>query len=371
MIGLRSLSASGGIETMARQIAPRLVSMGWPVTVFCRGRYNPSKEQWFGDSGRRVRLTNVPTIYTKHLETITYTFLALIHALFQPCRIVHIHALGPALLSFIPRFFGKKVIVTIHGLDYKRAKWGGLAKVALRIAETLAVKVPHRTVVVSRTLQTYLEMKYPKRIDFIPNGVDHATPAPLDGLKRFEVRSRGYVLFLSRIVPEKGLDLLIEAFRELETDLRLLIVGDAHYDRAYGEALRETAKGDSRILFTGPLFGEEKEEALSNAFLFVLPSYIEGMSIVLLEAMSHGQCPVVSDISENLEVIGSPGSDESVGVSFKSGDASDLRRILKDLIANPARVQEIGEKAREKARREFNWDRIANQYAELYESMIQ
>ncbi|MBN1866653.1 glycosyltransferase family 4 protein [Candidatus Sumerlaeota bacterium] len=365
IIGLRSPAASGGIESMVRQTTLRLARLGFDVKVFCRARYNRRR----GPRVEGVRLVNVPSINTKHLETISYTFLGLALACLGRRRIVHLHALGPCLLAFMPRLFGKKVVVTVHGLDWKRDKWGFVARFALRVAERCAILFANRIVVVSKTLKRYFEARTRKEVVYIPNAVEPAEYLPLDGVGMRELERDGYVLFLGRLVPEKGAHVLIDAFKRVRTDKRLAIVGDARHDRKYGESLVNRAQGCDRIVFLGEMFDDQKERLIANAYLFVLPSFIEGMSIVLLEAMAHGVCPLVSDIEENLEVIASDSGEPCAGVSFRSGDAESLRASIESLLSDPGKTREIGAAARRKATREFNWDAVSDRYAEVYRDL--
>lgn len=366
-IGLRSIgpAAAGGVERAVEELSTRLVKLGHEVTVYTRDRYDlhPSAE-YLG-----VKLRRLPAIYTKHLEAISNTILSVFCAL-RGFDIVHINATGPALLAFLPRLLRKKVLVTVHGLDWKREKWGGIAKISLRLGAWAAAVFPNRTVVVSRTLQKHYRDWLGREVDYIPNGVvlpnaNHVSeiPNPL-GLAK-----NSYILFLSRLVPEKGCHTLIAAFRTLRTDLKLVIVGPPTHSEEYAEELHALARGDSRIVFAGPQFGPSKDALFRDAFLFVLPSTIEGMAIVLLEAMSFGKACLCSNIPENLEVI-QTAQRELVASTFVTEDIADLARRIDELLGQPELATKLGQRALEHVSASFDWERIVRQYVTRYEMLL-
>ena len=367
ILGLRSIGApaSGGIEKAVEELATRFVAAGHSVTVFCRRRY----VQDVGTTYKGVELKALPAIYTKHLEAITNTVFAVLSAL-RSYDVIHINATGPALLSFIPRMLGRRVVVTVHGLDWKREKWGALAKIALRLGSRAAVTFPNRTVVVSRTLHKYYATEFRRSTTYIPNGVTLPTEVTSSVHARFGLVPGEYVLFLSRLVPEKGCHTLIQAFRALETRKKLVIVGAHSHSEDYAESLRRLAEGDERIVFTGPLYGDDKDGIYRGAYFFVLPSTIEGMPLVVLEAMSYGKCCLCSDIEENLELISPQSSphtsEDAYGIRFECGDSRDLTKQMARLLSSPELVQQVGRRAYERVATEFDWGRIAEQYLAVF-----
>lgn len=385
LLGLRSIGApaSGGIERVVEELSTRYAAMGHDVTVFCRARYQAEQRGSF----KGVRIKALPAVYTKHLEAITNTVFAIAMVL-RGYDIVHVHATGPALLSFLPRLFGRKTLVTVHGLDWKREKWGPFARFVLRLGSWAAVTFPNRTIVVSKTLQTHYREHFRKSVEHIPNGISlpclhfsgrSESVANVPDTTSFAYDD--YLLFLGRLVPEKGCHTLIKAFKKLDTKKQLLFVGAESHSQEYVRRLHELAAGDDRIVFTGPLYAQEKDAALRKAYLFVLPSTIEGMAISLLEAMSYGKACVCSDIEENLEVIlpddaqcgadaGESSSPIGYGISFETGNAEDLRSKLSLLIQQPRLVEQIGAAARDYVAAEFNWDRIAREHLEVYEATL-
>lgn len=387
ILGLRSIGPEslGGIEKVVEELSVRYVKAGHEVTVFVRARYARN----VGEDYEGVRLKALPAIYTKHLEAITNTVAAILYSL-RGFDVIHINALGPALLAFIPRLFGKKVVVTIHGQDWKREKWSRFASWVLRIGERAAVYFPQRTIVVSRTLKNYEKEKFGKDVVFIPNGVvlPEIGDAPVSN--QLGLGKNEFVLFLSRLVPEKGCHDLIKAFQQLNTTKKLVIAGAPSHSQSYADQLRKLAADDDRIVFAGPLYGEKKDEAFRNACFFVLPSTIEGMAIVLLEAMGYGKCCLCSDIDENLEVIfpfvtnidakveatrlltapKETPPENMFGSCFRSGNVEDLASNLKFLFENEDVVEILGNRARNLVADRHNWDRIAQEHLSVYAELV-
>ena len=367
------------------ELSTRLVRLGHEVTVFCRGRYAGDA----GGSYHGVRLRPLPAIYTKHLEAFTNTVAAVVCAL-RGFDVIHVNATGPALLSFLPRLFGRKVVVTVHGLDWKREKWGFVARWALKLGAWASVAFPQRTIVVSQTLRHHYATRYRRKTVYIPNGVTLPPAEDEWSVERLGLVPGEYILFLSRLVPEKSCHTLIEAFKSLVTRKKLVIVGPPTHSKDYEGFLHKIAAGDDRIVFTGPLFGVDKDAVYRGAYCFVLPSTIEGMALVLLEAMSYGKCCLCSDIEENLEVI-VPSAERWLGKGpghaglpsafaeqaalahgfwFKVGNVASLANALRYLLDRPAEVEAMGQKARRFVATQFNWDVIATQYSTEYGEVV-
>ena len=365
MIGLRGIPVSqisGGVEKAVEEISTRLARRGHQVTVFCRSKYRTSNQFTF----KGVQLKNLPSIYSKHLEAISHTGLCTLATLFSDFDIIHFHALGPSLLSFLPRLFLKKTVVTVHGLDWKRAKWGLLATHVLKMGEFSSIYFPNRTIVVSKTLQKYYKEKYKKDVIYIPNGIDIPNYHPDRKFNKFGLENNGYLLFLSRIVPEKGCHHLINAFKKIGTDKKLVIVGPSTYSADYLISLKRLAENDERIIFLGSLYGSDKNEIFNNAYLYILPSEIEGLPITLLEAMSWGKAALVSDIPENLEVICPDGALEKFGFYFKNKDINDLKEKINYILNNPSVAAEVGNRAKQFVIKNYNWDIITKKTEQVY-----
>ena len=359
MVGSRGIpTAYSGIETSLADLCPRLASRGHRIVVYCRKSYG------LPGSYQGVKLVSLPSIGTKHLDTISHVFLSVAHLLArESVDVVHFHAVGPTLLSWVPRLGNKKVIATVHGEDWRREKWGLAAKSVLRLGEIASVRIPHRTIVVSRTLQRHYRESYGISVDHIPNGVAIRPPRPPKLIRsRYGLRGNDYLLFVGRLVPEKGCHYLLEAFRNLGGELRLVVAGNASHTNRYVETLRRQAPPG--VLFTGHLSGEILEELFSNALLFVLPSTVEGLSVSLLEAMAFGRCVVVSDIPENRDVVC------EAGLVFKNRDAGDLGRVIRAILRQPELIRVSGQRAREMILKNYDWDEIARATEAIYQSVF-
>ena len=361
MIGLRGIPVkAGGIEYTVDHLSRGLVKLGEEVTVYCRTNCcNPRPKLYKG-----VKLKYLPTINTKYTESIIHTSLATIDATFGKYDIIHYHAMGNGLFSFFPRLFGKKTVVTLHGLDWEREKWGFIAKTYLKFCERLIVYFPNSVISVSRKIKDYYMDKYSKSVEYIPNGVKFEKSLSITNLRRYGIKKGEYLLFVGRIVPEKGLHYLIEAYKKINTNIKLVIVGDSGHTEGYLKELKALAKGDKNIIFTGPLYDKEKIEAFSNAFFFVLPSTIEGMPIVVLEAMSYGLCPLVSDIKENMDVI------KENGVHFKNKNVGDLQKQLEYMISHKNTIQNIGGRAYDAVKKDYQWGTISKITNEVYDGLV-
>jgi glycosyltransferase involved in cell wall biosynthesis len=347
------VSKYSGIETYYEEVGSRLASIGHEVTAYCRMYFTPpSKEH------RGMRVVRLPTIRSKHLETLVHTFLSTFDALGRGYDVVHYHALGPALFSFMPRLAGKKTVVTVQGLDWQRKKWGRVASAVLRLGERAAVSFPSSTMVVSRTLQNYYREAYGAETAYVPNGgALRGWHAP-NKILEWGLEPGKYILFLGRFSPEKGCDLLVRAYEELETDVKLVMAGAASYCDEYSRGLRRHAS--ERIKMLEWVSGEVLDELLTNAMIFVLPSDMEGLSLALLDAMGAGICVLGSDVMENKEAI------EDAGFTFRRGDGADLGEQLKFLIANPEVRAVAGEAARRRVREHYQWGEIAAGVERVY-----
>jgi len=357
-IGGRGVSSKySGIETYYEEVGKRLAGMGHEMTAYCRTYFTPPMEECNG-----IRVVRLPTIRSKHLETVLHTFLSTLHVLRQPCDVVHYHALGPALFSFIPRLVGKKTVVTVQGLDWQRRKWGRVASAVLRIGERAAVILPSATMVVSHVLQRRYRDNYGADTSYVPNGGLLRERSRPERLSEWGLETGSYILFLGRFSPEKGCHLLVEAYEQLNTDVKLVMAGASSYCDDYARKIRAHA-GD-RIKIMDFVSGEALDELLCHAMLFVLPSDLEGMSLALLDAMGAGLCVLTSDVPENREAI------EDAGFTFRRGDVADLAERLRFLIANPAVREAAGEAAKRRIQEQYQWNHVAAEIERGYFKML-
>lgn len=276
--------------------------------------------------------------------------------------VVHIHAEEPAFFSWIPKLFGKKVVVTIHGLDWSREKWkSGFGSKFIRQGEKNAVKYADEIIVLSKGVQDYFERTYGRKTHFIPNGVNRPViRQPQLITDKFALTKDSYILFLGRLVPEKGIRYLVEAFKEVKTDKKLVIAGGSSDTDDFTAELKNLAEGDDRIIFTGFVQGQLLDELYSNAYIYTLPSDLEGMPLSLLEAMSYGNCCLVSDILECTEVV------EDTAIIFKKSDVSDLKKKLQKACEQPETVKRLKEQAADYICRKYNWDDVVKETVKLY-----
>lgn len=368
MIGQKRIpSREGGVEVVVTELSTRLSACGYSVEAYNRSGYHVSGKEFDDGRGKLykgVRIITVPTFENGKLNAIVYTILATLRALFGHYDVIHYHAEGPCIMLWCPKLFGIRVVATIHGLDWQRAKWGNFASYILKTGEKTAAKYADEIIVLSRNVQDYFKSSYHRETHYIPNGVNRPDRREIKEIgEKYGLEKDGYILFVARLVPEKGLHYLIRAFKEIETDKKLVIAGGSSHSFEYMEKVQEMAAEDNRILMTGFVQGRALEELYSNAYIFVLPSDIEGMAISLLEAMSYGNCCLVSDIKENIEVV------EKNAVAFEKGNVSDLKGKLEMLLADKETVDGYKKKSREFICTKYNWNDVLEQTLALYKKM--
>ncbi|MBN1136649.1 MAG: glycosyltransferase family 4 protein [Anaerolineae bacterium] len=364
-VGQKGIPATfGGIEFHVDELARRLVQRGHRVTVYVRSWYTPRDL----DTYEGVRLVHTPTLRTKHLDAAIHSLTSSLHSLRQTYDLVHYHAMGPSVFAWLPRLQGRRVVVTVHALDWQRVKWGRSARAFLKMTERTALYLSDCTVVISRALERHFMEKYARAVCYIPNGVTVPTPTdPQLICQSYGLQGDDYVLFLARLVPEKRPEWMIRAFLQLATPLRLVIAGADEVHGAYSRTLAALAGADPRVIFAGQVEGRLKEELLSNAHCFVTPSSMEGLPIALLEAMAHGRCCLASDIPAHQEII-DPGRD---GLLFAWDDDRQFARSLHDLLAqSEASRQALGEQARLKVAESYTWDRVTEATEALYARLL-
>lgn len=358
-------SREGGVEIVVEELCSRMVAQGHNVTCYNRGGHHVSGSEY--DSKRLkeykgIRLKTVPTIEKKGLAAVSSSFFAALCCAFGRYDIVHIHAEGPAFFAWLPKLFGKKVIVTIHGLDWQREKWkSGFGSKFIHQGEKNAVKYADEIIVLSKGVHDYFEKIYGRKTVFIPNGVsNHIERKPQIIKNKFGLDKDEYILFLGRLVPEKGIKYLIEAFKQVDTEKKLIIAGGSSDTSEFENEMKELAKEDKRILFTGFVQGQELEELYSNAYVYVLPSDLEGMPLSLLEAMSYGNCCLTSNIPECAEVV------EDKALIFKKADVKDLQSKLQDACDHSEKVDAHKKQATDFICKKYNWDEVVKENMKLY-----
>ena len=366
MLGHKRIpSNEGGVEVVVEALAAGLAQRGHSVTCYNRAGHHicgAEHELAAGSVYRGIRLITVPTLERKGFAAVISSFFAAVRSAFGHYDVVHIHAEGPAFFCWLPKLFGKRVIVTVHGLDWQRQKWnGGFASKFIHLGERCAVWFADEIIVLSENVRQFFLDTYGRATRFIPNGVSAPTrESPRLIEEKWGLQKDGYILYLGRIVPEKGETYLIEAFKQVKTDKKLVIAGGSSDTEYYLKQLRELAAEDERILFTGFVQGQAKDELYSNAYVYTLPSDLEGMPLSLLEAMSYGNCCLVSDIPECAEVV------EEKAVTFRKSSVDDLRDKLQMLCDHPETVAEYQKNAAGFILSKYGWDDVVEKTLALY-----
>ena len=363
MFGQKRLSREGGIEIVAKELCTRMVQNGCTVTCYNRSGHHVSGAEYDNKTEYEgICQKYVPTIEKKGLAAVSSSFFAAFYSAFGKYDVVHIHAEGPAFFAWLPKLFGKKVVVTIHGIDWQREKWkSGFGSKFIRQGEKNAVKYADEIIVLSKGVQDYFKNTYDRDTWFIPNGVNRPEIRKAELItQKFGLTENSYILFLGRLVPEKGIRYLIEAFKNVCTDKKLVIAGGSSDTDSFMKELQESAKEDDRIIFTGFVQGKILDELYSNAYIYTLPSDLEGMPLSLLEAMSYGNCCLVSDIPECTEVV------EDKALIFKKSDIEDLKEKIQDACDYPEKVMKLKQQAADFVCKKYNWDEVVRETMKLY-----
>ena len=361
-MGTRGIPASySGFETCVEQLGQRLVQRGHEVTVYCRSHHITYPEGTY----KGMRLVKLGTLRNKYLDTMVHSLLSSLHALGQRYDIALYFIAGNSPATFIPRLVGTRTILNVDGLDWKREKWPAPAKAYIKFAEYLATKLPNAYLTDSETVQAYYCDRFGTAPPVIVYGSEVEPAPPGETLAQFGLAPDKYVLFVGRLVPENGAHHLVQAFREIETDVKCVIVGDAPYAEEYIRSLHQMAEGDPRIVFTGYVFGRGYAELGSNARIFVETSGVGGTHPALVEAMAFGNCVVVNDHAENVETIG----DAGLAYEGRVGAAS-LRPILEELLSDPDKVERLRQMARDRARSRYTWEAVTDAYERMFYQVL-
>lgn len=366
MIGQKRIpSREGGVEIVVEELSTRMTKLGYDVTAYNRGgKHALDKNQKTKNlkQYKNVKIKKTLTIDKKGLAAMTSSFFGTFKILFSKADVVHYHAEGPSAMIPIIKFLSKKrIIVTIHGLDWQRAKWGGFATKYIKFGERMAAKYADEIIVLSENVKKYFKDNYGRNVHFIPNGVNKPTLLEANKIKnKYNLSKDNYILFLGRIVPEKGIHYLIDAFNNIKTDKKLVIAGGASDTNEYYQELKENSRNNKNIIFTGFVQGKELEELYSNAYIYCLPSDLEGMPLSLLEAMSYGNCCLTSDIDECADVL------EDKGVTFKKSNIKDLSSKLQKLCDDEKLVKKYKDESKEYILNKYNWNDVVKETLKLY-----
>jgi glycosyltransferase involved in cell wall biosynthesis len=363
--GIRGVPANyGGSETAVEEIGWRLAESGARVVVYCRSH----KSEFGGDEYRGMQRIVLPSIPTLNLDTPTHSLLATFDVVLRDrADVVHFHGMGNGLFLPLLALTRKKTVITIDGPDWERPKWGRAARLALRLGARLAVQFADHVIIDNHPSLEYFRTEFgiaDDRLSYIPYGADFERPQATDRLERFGVRPRRYLLFVGALVPDKGPDVLLDAYRQVDGDMPLVVVGDSPFAPEFREHLRAAAATDPRVVLAGYVYGEEYRQLVAHAYAYVHPPRNEGTSPALLQAMAFGNCIVSSDIPETLEVIG------DTGLTFPCGDSQALAQRLQTVLQEPELVEEKRDEAHKRARAKYSWDEVAAAHRRVYERVL-
>ncbi len=351
ILGIRGIPASyGGFETNAEITAKALADRGHEVVVYCRGWRKGRPKIWNG-----VKLSYLPSVESRNLSTISHTTLSALHAIFRKFDVIHLYNVGNSHLIPLMRLFGKKIITSVDGVEWRRKKFGVFGSMWMHMSERFATLFSNRIVVDSLKVGEYYKNQYDSETVYIPYGsaILEDEPEP-NFLVKFGLEPKRYLLFVGRFIPEKGIDKLLKAYGEVRTDMPLVVVGDNPYDREYTEYLKRIAPPGA--IFPGAIYGVGVKQLYKQAYLFVSPSELEGTSPALLEAMGAGTCVVVNGIPEQLETIGDS------GVHYRMNDLEDLKQKVQELIDNPQLRDYYARRTQKRVEKYYRWEDVINRY---------
>ncbi len=366
MIGQRGVPATyGGIERYVEELGSRLAARGHEVTVFVRTNYARERPP----THRGLRLRYLPTVGTKHLDAIVHTALSTASAGGSKFDVIHFQGLGPGLLAPLAQLLASAAIVlTVHGLDHERGKWGWFARQVLRTGCLASARIPDATIANAHWLVDYYAREYGASLHYVPNGIaEVARVEPGTITQDLQVEPGRYILFVARFVPEKGVDLLLTAFSKLSTDLKLLLVGDSTFSNEYADHVRQLAKTDRRVIVAGFVYADALAELFTNAAIFVTASLVEGMPLTLLTAAAYDIPIIASDIPAHREALGS----SAIGhLLTPPGDSAAIADAMAATLQNPNKAREAARKNRERILAHHDWDSAALRTEQVYEQAL-
>lgn len=370
MVGHKIIpSRRGGIEKVLTSLCPLLVEEGAEVTCYNRSSDKVENEYVGTVVDKKycgVKLKKAFTLNARGVSAMMASFTAAIGAAFGKYDIVHFHAEGPCAAMWIPKLFGKKCVATVHGLDWQREKWGkGFASKYIKFGEKVMAKYADEIIVLSESAAKYFKDTYNRDTILINNGIEKPDKKQADKIKElYGISKDEYICMVSRLTAEKGVHYLIDAYNSINTDKKLVIAGDTSDTDDYVELLKKKAEGNPNIIFTGFISGDVLDEIYSNAYLVVLPSDIEGMSLSLLEAMAYGNAVLCSDIPENTLVV------EDKAIHFEKSNISDLADKLQMLCDKQDIRDDYKKNAEEFILGKYNWNDVAKSTHNLYKKVL-
>jgi glycosyltransferase involved in cell wall biosynthesis len=360
ILGIRGIpSCYSGFETFAEELSIRLVEKGHSVSVYCRPQYVQLNKRAY----KGANLIVLPTIQHKYFDTIVHTFLSTVHLLFTPIEVAYYCNPINSIFTIIPRLFGKKTIINVDGLEWRRSKWNSLGKLMHKLSEYLASIFPNAIVTDSKAIRNYYKEKFKVNTEYISYGANIQGVIPSGStMQKYGLRKREYILYVSRLEPENNAHILIKAYEKVKTAVPLVIVGDAPYNQKYISMLKSTH--DKRIIFTGKIFGHGYYELLGNALIYVHCNEVGGTNPALLQAMASGNCIIVNGVEFNKEVI------NSCGLFYQPGDVNDLKDKIEYLLGYPEEVGRYRMLAVDRIRKYYNWELVTDQTERLIQRLL-
>ena len=359
ILGTRGIPANyGGFETFAEECAAGLVARGHRVTVYGRSHYVDSSLR----RHRGVDLVILPALRFKHLDTISHTFVSVLHALFHGFDLVLICNAANSVFAWLPRIFGIRVVVNVDGIERLRLKWNWVGRGWYHLSEYFSIWFPNAIVNDASVIQRYYREQHAKSSVFIPYGAITEKPSGRAKLDELGLTAGEYFLYVSRLEPENNAHLVVQAFEKVRTSKRLVVVGDAPYARAYIAAVKSTH--DPRILFPGAIYGPGYRELMSHACCYIHATEVGGSHPALLEAMGQGSMIIANGTPENLEVLG------QAGVAYRKNDPDDLARLVQDVADSPSKYESFRHTALERALTEYSWDSVVSEYEHLFLNLL-
>jgi glycosyltransferase involved in cell wall biosynthesis len=357
MLGLAGVPATfGGIERSTEEVGARLADRGIEVVVYCRSHYTPKDVT--ARPYRGMRLVRLPSWNRKHTDAITHTFLAIVHGLVTGVDIFHFHSIGPGFLAPIPKLFGRRVVVQVHNMEWKGGKWGPKAQRFFRLAERVTVRFADEVLVINHTFERHYQTTHGRRTVYIPHG--YSLP-PIAGGEHVRP-AVPKILFVGRLVPEKGCHTLIEAVKDLPEQVDVLVAGGSRHTDEYIEQLRQSAPEYVHLL--GYVYGEELHRLYREATIYVQPSSREGVPLTLLDAMAFG-CPIVAgDIPELREALG------DCGLYAPPNSVQQLRDRIVELLTDDDLRLELGHRAAERVKTFPTWDDMTDAIHGVYMKLV-
>ncbi|HEY7368541.1 MAG TPA: DUF1972 domain-containing protein [Thermoanaerobaculia bacterium] len=356
ILGTRGIPARyGGFETLAEELSARLAARGHEVTVYTRPRYaEKGLEQWRG-----AKIRTLPTLSTKHLETAVHGFFSAVHAAAKSYDAILVCNAANALASMLPRATGTRIVLNVDGIEWQRAKWGSLGRMAFRASEILATAIPHVVVADARVIQHYYRERYGLQTAFIPYGGDLPAPKGNDTLAKLGLAPGGYALYVSRLEPENNALAVVEAYKSVPGDLPLVMVGDAPYAREYIARVKSAA--DSRAIFPGAIYGEGYRQLLAGCRVYIQATEVGGTHPALVEALGYGRVVCYNATPENEEVAG------GAGIPFDAHRPESLAVVLRRLLDEPASGSVWMERAKARVQEQYLWNDVTDRYEAVLE----